>query len=533
MKGWWIFAGTAAVAILSKHLIRIRGHHFLNPSNFGLVLCFVLLGPTRADPLAFWWGPMSPWMALALAIILVGAFAILTRLHLLAIAVSFWLVFAAGIAVIAAAGHEMTARWHLGPITGFEFWKVLVFSPEVLIFLFFMITDPKTIPRGRFGRRVYAVSVALLAVLLIAPQSTEFWTKVALLAALTLVCAARPVVEALAPRARARGLASEAARARCGRPRRRASRSPACSCSRACRRGPVPPPRARRPRPSSSLPPVTVLASKGVATQIDPKLAQVIAADLVADLRIEADALRRRDKTRAAGAAGGERLQGLWEQISSAGKRAIIVPERRVDRLQLNLEAAVGQAPPLAIATVTGTERLVTYRGHSGDGGVPRQRDAVQPHPRAPARPRPLPHRRLAWRHPRGGRSRLVGAARLVRSRRHAACRTSRRSVGLDFQQSAFRSRATVDTTAMMGGGVCWVDIDNDGWLDLFAVNSYADRDLGYWLRARRHAPQRALPQRQRAASRTSAARRGPTSRSAATAASPATSTATASPTST
>ena len=63
---------------------------------------------------------MSPWMLLALAIILVGAFAILTRLHLLAIAVSFWFVFAAGIAVIAASGHEMTARWHLGPITGFE-----------------------------------------------------------------------------------------------------------------------------------------------------------------------------------------------------------------------------------------------------------------------------------------------------------------------------------------------------------------------------------------------------------------------------
>ena len=39
-----------------------------------------------------------------------------------------------------------------------------------------------------------------------------------------------------------------------------------------------------------------------------------------------------------------------------------------------------------------------------------------------------------------------------------------------------------MDVTAMMGGGVCWVDIDNDGWLDLFAVNSYADDDLGYWL---------------------------------------------------
>ena len=177
LHGWWIFAGTAAVALLSKYVIRFRGEHFLNPSNFGLVLCFLILGSGRADPLDFWWGPMSAWMALALPIILVGGLVILSRLHLLAIAVSFWLTFAAGIAVLAASGHAMTARWHLGPITGFEFWRVLVLSPEVMIFLFFMITDPKTTPGGRGGRKVYAVSVALLAVFLIAPMSTEFWTR--------------------------------------------------------------------------------------------------------------------------------------------------------------------------------------------------------------------------------------------------------------------------------------------------------------------------------------------------------------------
>ena len=75
----------------------------------------------------------------------------------------------------------MTARWHLGPISGWAFWWLLVTSPEILIFLFFMITDPMTIPRGRVARVVYAVGVGLLATLLIAPQTTEYATKVAVL----------------------------------------------------------------------------------------------------------------------------------------------------------------------------------------------------------------------------------------------------------------------------------------------------------------------------------------------------------------
>src|SRR5678815_5543036 len=82
MNGWWIFAATAAVSLLSKYLIKFRGGHVFNPSNFGLVLCFLLLGPEHADPLEFWWGPMSPWLALAIGIIVGGGLAILIRLHL-------------------------------------------------------------------------------------------------------------------------------------------------------------------------------------------------------------------------------------------------------------------------------------------------------------------------------------------------------------------------------------------------------------------------------------------------------------------
>ena len=48
------------------------GRHVFNPSNIGLVACFLLLRPERAEPLDFWWGPMSVWLALALTLIVAG-----------------------------------------------------------------------------------------------------------------------------------------------------------------------------------------------------------------------------------------------------------------------------------------------------------------------------------------------------------------------------------------------------------------------------------------------------------------------------
>jgi hypothetical protein len=152
VRGWWIFAATAAVSLLSKHVVKLGGRHVFNPSNIGLVACFVMLGSGRTEPLYFWWGPMSAWMVLAVAIIVSGGLAILTRLGLLVIAIAFWCAFAAGVGLLAVTGHAMTARWHVGPITGAYFWWVLVTSPEILVFLFFMITDPKTTPQSMRGR---------------------------------------------------------------------------------------------------------------------------------------------------------------------------------------------------------------------------------------------------------------------------------------------------------------------------------------------------------------------------------------------
>ena len=490
LRGAWIFAGTAAIALLSKYVIQFRGRHIFNPSNFGLVLCFLVLGPELADPLEFWWGPMSPALAIALAIIVVGGLASLRRLHLTEIAVAFWLAFAAGIGVLAASGHSMTAAWHVGPIEGVDFWWTLVSSPEILVFLFFMITDPRTIPTGQAGRRAYAIGVGLLATLLIAPFTTEFAAKVAVLGALFLVCMSRPVLVLLGstdfvarsrPLAGSRGLNA----AHAGRPALAALAlvgAMAFSALVVVAGTPARPETASAASAQNEggeLPEVMVVASKGIA-QIDTGTARQIARDVVADLRGEADALRRRDPDRATAAATGMWLAALWEQIGNAEGRAIVVPTYDIERIRLTLEPGEGQESPTVVARLEGTMVLATYGDARSEVVSSRSREPV-------GRTVELVLERGRYRiaESRGGAPAAAGATTREPNRTHAlggiALEDVAAEVGLSFRHAAFRFGMSNDETAMMGGGLCWLDYDDDGWLDLFVVNSYAQTDLVAW----------------------------------------------------
>ena len=201
-NAWEVFAVVGGLSLLSKYVIKYRGTHVSNPSNVGLVVAFLVLGSSRAEPLDFWWAPLNVWMLAAYAVIAIGGLLITRRLRLLGLAASFWLTFALALGVLAASGHSMVARWSFAPVTGFDFWRVIVTSPEVLIFLFFMITDPKTVPTGQVGRVVFGVLVAIVSTLLMAPQTDEFGTKVALLSGLVVMCAARPLLDRLIPEPR-------------------------------------------------------------------------------------------------------------------------------------------------------------------------------------------------------------------------------------------------------------------------------------------------------------------------------------------
>ena len=205
---WWsthgieIFIGVVALGMASKYLIRWHGRHIFNPSNVALVLAFVILGVQHTEPLDLWWIPMGPWMILTYAILIGGGLLIAWELKLIGLVVGFMAAFAAftAIALAPVPDHCMVASWHVTPLCGFDLWKILVTSPEILIFALFMVPDPRTVPDGPVARVVFGVIVALLAVLLLGPTTLEFWTKTAILASLVIACAGRfALVRFLAP----------------------------------------------------------------------------------------------------------------------------------------------------------------------------------------------------------------------------------------------------------------------------------------------------------------------------------------------
>ncbi len=112
----------------------------------------------------------------------------------------------------------MTARWSFAPVCGAQFWWVIVDvarGPDLPV-----LHDHR--PEDGAGRAGGAArlrrGVAVVSTLLIAPQTTEFGSKVALLAGLVVMCVAR---SALREAAAGPGIRTRPA----GRLRRRAGRA--------------------------------------------------------------------------------------------------------------------------------------------------------------------------------------------------------------------------------------------------------------------------------------------------------------------
>jgi Na+-translocating ferredoxin:NAD+ oxidoreductase RnfD subunit len=146
----WPFALGAFIAIASKYVLTYRGRHLWNPSNFAIA-ALVLLAADSVAILSHQWGND---IATNLVIWLFGLI-IAWRARVLHVTLTYVVCFIA-LAVLRhfIVGGPLFAE--LAPITG----------PMYQLFVFFMVTDPRTTVSTTRGRVIVVAIVALVETLI-------------------------------------------------------------------------------------------------------------------------------------------------------------------------------------------------------------------------------------------------------------------------------------------------------------------------------------------------------------------------------
>ena len=142
----WVHPIAAFAAILSKSIIRPRGKHLFNPATFGVMFAMLMLPGAWISP-----GQWGQDIALAGWMVALGAF-VATRARRADISWSFLACYVGALAMRVA---------YLG-----QRWAVLehqLANGALLLFAFFMISDPMTSPNHPRGRAMHAAVVAAIA----------------------------------------------------------------------------------------------------------------------------------------------------------------------------------------------------------------------------------------------------------------------------------------------------------------------------------------------------------------------------------
>jgi Na+-translocating ferredoxin:NAD+ oxidoreductase RnfD subunit len=147
---YWPFALCAAISITSKYVIRWRGRHLWNPSNFA-ICAMLILAPDVFTTLSIQWGNTF-WPMMVVWVVGCLITWRVDRIHITGVYVASFVFFALLRGFI--TGHGFLAE--VAPITG----------PMYQLFIFFMITDPKTTVRTRKGQCLVAFLIAIAEMLL-------------------------------------------------------------------------------------------------------------------------------------------------------------------------------------------------------------------------------------------------------------------------------------------------------------------------------------------------------------------------------
>lgn len=137
-------AAGAVIAVSSKFLVRSRGKHLFNPTNVALVV--LMLATDRVWVSPGQWGHAA-WLAFLLAC---GGSVVIRRASRSDVT---WALLGSWTAILLARAGWLGDPWTI-PLHQLQ-------SGGLLIFAFFMISDPRTTPDSRAARVLFAVLVAL------------------------------------------------------------------------------------------------------------------------------------------------------------------------------------------------------------------------------------------------------------------------------------------------------------------------------------------------------------------------------------
>ena len=141
----WPFPVCAALAILSKYVLRYKGRHLWNPTNFS-VCAMLLLAPHQVSILSHQWGN-DLWIV---GVIWCVGLLVVIRARVWHLTIGYLALFAA-LAWVRTLFNHQSLEAELAPVTG----------PMYQLFMFFMVTDPRTIVSGRRNQLFVLVLVAL------------------------------------------------------------------------------------------------------------------------------------------------------------------------------------------------------------------------------------------------------------------------------------------------------------------------------------------------------------------------------------
>ena len=144
---FYIAVLTAFISIISKYIIRINGKHIFNPSALGIVCAIYFTGNAWISP-----GQWGSNMVILFGVLCLG-FIVTTRVQKLDVSIAF----------LGTFGFLLFARQIIYLGWPMDFFVQSISTGSLLLFTFFMITDPKTTPNHAMARIIWSMAVAAVA----------------------------------------------------------------------------------------------------------------------------------------------------------------------------------------------------------------------------------------------------------------------------------------------------------------------------------------------------------------------------------